>query len=167
MASPVPDIMLKSIYEITPEMLQDMGVTLLLMDLDNTLAKYGDEMPSDKLKKWVRTLENDGITPFLYSNNRGKRPEVFASDLNVDFIGHAGKPKTANLQTVLDKCKKKKSETAIVGDQIYTDIMFGSKAGIKTIAVHPINLRNLFRLIRYGLEWPFRNKYEKAQRKKN
>ena len=36
---PIPDIILKDIYRLTPEKLTEMGITFLLMDLDNTLAR--------------------------------------------------------------------------------------------------------------------------------
>ena len=48
-------------------------------------------------------------------------------------------------------------QTAIVGDQIFTDILGGSRAGVATILVRPIRLAgNPGRYLRYAVEVPFR-----------
>lgn len=47
-------------------------------------------------------------------------------------------------------------ETAIVGDQIFTDIWGGNNAGVLTLLVHPIRFGTIFRGMRYGIETPFR-----------
>ena len=50
-----------------------------------------------------------------------------------------------------------KGQTAIVGDQVFTDILGGNRAGISTILVEPIRLAgNPGRYLRYAAEWPFR-----------
>ena len=49
------------------------------------------------------------------------------------------------------------AETAIVGDQIFTDILGGNRAGVTTLLVEPIRLAgNPGRYLRYAAEWPFR-----------
>ena len=48
-------------------------------------------------------------------------------------------------------------QTAIVGDQIFTDILGGRNAGVFTLLVEPIRLAgNPSRYLRYAVEWPFR-----------
>ena len=50
-----------------------------------------------------------------------------------------------------------KEQTAIVGDQIFTDILGGNRAGVSTILVRPIRLAgNPGRYLRYAAELPFR-----------
>ena len=52
-------------------------------------------------------------------------------------------------------------ETAILGDQIYTDILCGINCGIKSICVRPICIsRNPLLAIRYFFEMPFRLAYK-------
>ena len=43
-----------------------------------------------------------------------------------------------------------------MGDQIFTDIWGGNRAGVLTLLVHPIQFGTVFRGLRYGLETPFR-----------
>ena len=48
------------------------------------------------------------------------------------------------------------AQNAIVGDQIFTDIWGGNNAGVLTLLVHPIRFGTIFRVLRYGIETPFR-----------
>jgi len=162
---PIPDKSLKSIYELTPRELSDMGVTLLLMDLDNTLAKYHAVSPSVSLRNWIDALKKAGIEPFIFSNTRGKGAENFGKALSVGYLNHAKKPNAAVLLELLRKKRVKPENAAIIGDQIYTDILCGARAGIITIAIRPIALTNPFHIIRYGAEMPFRCAYNKRLRK--
>ena len=46
-------------------------------------------------------------------------------------------------------------ETALAGDQIFTDILGGNRAGITSILVRPILFSNPFQVVRFGIEQPF------------
>lgn len=121
------------IYQITGEALQRRGIRLLLADLDNTLAPYGAPVPDERLKAWRDELAEHGVTLFILSNNRHEsRPRIFAEALDVPYIGHAGKPKTASFFKAMERMKAAPEQTAIVGDQIFTDILGGSRAGVAT-----------------------------------
>lgn len=54
------------------------------------------------------------------------------------------KPLPFSFHKVLKKYGLKKSEVAIIGDQLLTDIIGGNRVGIKTILVHPITERDLW-----------------------
>jgi len=162
---PIPDLMLDSIYELSPEDLTERGICLLLMDLDNTLSPYGEHRPTVALCNWLDALKKAGIEPFILSNNRGDRPRKFAGALSLDYSGHSGKPSTCGLNAVLERKGIGREQAAIIGDQIYTDILCGHRAGVYTIAVRPIDMRNPFRAIRYGLEYPFRRAYRRRTKK--
>ena len=156
---PIPDKILKSIYDLTPKNLSDMGITLLLMDLDNTLAKYHAVSPSVSLRNWIDAMKKAGIEPLIFSNTRGRGAEIFGKTLSVEYVNHAKKPNTEVLLELLHKKGIIPENAAIIGDQIYTDILCGTRAGITTIAIRPIAMSNPFHLIRYGVEMPFRYAY--------
>lgn len=147
-----------NIYEITGTALEQRGVRLLLADLDNTLAPYGVPLPDERLKAWRDELAAHGVTLFILSNNRHEsRPRIFAQGLDVPFIGHAGKPKTPSFDAAMEQLGVTREQTAIVGDQIFTDVLGGNRAGVATILVEPIRLAgNPGRYLRYAAEWPFR-----------
>ena len=148
----------KSIFDIEPATLARRGVKLLLADLDNTLVPYGVPEPTDQVRAWTRSLADHGVTLFILSNNRHPgRPERFSNALGVPFIGHAGKPKPASFFLAMERMGCTPAQTAIVGDQIFTDILGGSRAGVTTLLVEPIRLAgNPGRYLRYAAEWPFR-----------
>ena len=146
------------IYELTGAALERRGIGLLLADLDNTLVPYGVPLPDGRLKAWRDDLHAHGVTLFILSNNRREsRPRIFAQGLDVPFTGHAGKPKTPSFYRAMEQMGVTKEQAAIVGDQIFTDILGGNRAGVSTILVEPIKLAgNPGRYLRYAAEWPFR-----------
>lgn len=153
----VPAFYFESIYTIDLERLRAQGVRLLLADLDNTLVPYGVPTPPPSVRAWKTALEEAGITLFILSNSRRPgRAQRFAEALGVPYEGHAGKPKSGGFRRAMARMDVRPEETAIVGDQIFTDIWGGNNAGVLTLLVHPIRFGTVFRGIRYGIETPFR-----------
>ena len=146
------------IYEITGRALERRGFKLLLADLDNTLVPYGVPLPDDRLKAWRDDLAAHGVTLFVLSNNRHEnRPRVFSEGLGVPYIGHAGTPKTPSFVKAMEQMGVTREQTAIVGDQVFTDVLGGNRAGVSPILVEPIRLAgNPGRYLRYAVEVPFR-----------
>lgn len=155
---PFPNGFYESVLDIRPEDLRRRGITLLLADLDNTLVPYKTPLPTQELKQWKEELAAGGVELFLLSNSRRPgRPKRFADALGIDFIGHAGKPKQGGYQRAMERTGRTAEQTAIVGDQIFTDVLGGTLAGITTILVRPIRLAgNPGRYLRYWVETPFR-----------
>ena len=155
----VPDYYFPDIYAIDPERLRARGVKVLLADLDNTLAPYGVPKPSGEVVAWRARLEQAGITLFLLSNSRRPgRAQHYAEALGIPYEGHAGKPKSGGFRRALARMNAAPEEAAIVGDQIFTDILGGNRAGVLTLLVHPIRFGTVFRALRFGIETPFRGR---------
>ncbi|MGM9566292.1 YqeG family HAD IIIA-type phosphatase [Evtepia sp.] len=155
----IPDFLFESIYTIDIQRLRARGVKLLLADLDNTLVPYSIKVPTDEVKAWRDKLKEAGITLFILSNSRKPgRAQRFAEALGVPYQGHAGKPKSKGFYQAMERMGVKPQETAIVGDQIFTDIWGGNNAGVTTLMVKPIEFGTIFRVLRYGIETPFRTR---------
>ncbi len=153
----IPRTRFDSIYDIDPAALRSAGIRLLLLDLDNTIAPYGTSEPSAKLLAWVARLRAEGVEPFVLSNSRkATRVPNFAALLGVPFLRHAGKPKRAGFLYAMRTMQCSPAETAMVGDQIFTDILGANRSGVSAILVKPLRMDTLFRVLRYGLETPFR-----------
>ena len=154
----IPDHVYPSIYALDPEELARSGIRLLLADLDNTLAAYKEETASPELHDWKEQLAAHGVKLFILSNSRKPtRAKRFAESLGTPFLGHAGKPGTSSFFRVMEEQGVPAAETAIVGDQIFTDILGGNRSGIQTYLVKPLRQDTLFRVLRYKLETPFRS----------
>lgn len=155
--SPIPRGVYPSVTDIDPKALAARGIRLVLADLDNTLVPYKVTEPPAEVVDWKNALEEHGIRLFLLSNSRKPgRAQRFAEALGIPYEGHAGKPKVGGFQRAMARMGAAPEETAIVGDQIFTDIWGGNRAGVLTLLVHPIQFGTVFRGLRYGLETPFR-----------
>lgn len=154
----IPNRVFPSVLDIDSSFLAQRGITLLLADLDNTLARYGQPEPDDPILEWRKALRTAGVDLFLLSNSR-KPPRVthYSKVLDVPYLGHAGKPKIAGFLTAMEQMGRMPRETAMVGDQLFTDILGANRAGVLALMVEPIELRgNPGRYVRYAVEEPFR-----------
>lgn len=135
-----PDIYQKSIYTIDYKKLkEERNIKCILFDLDNTCVPYVDKRPTKKLKDFFNKLENQGFKVIIFSNSPKSRLEVFKKELNVDCCYSAKKPLKGKFYKVLKMYNYDISETAIIGDQMMTDILGGNRVGITTILVNPMS----------------------------
>ena len=154
----IPQGVLNNIYQLEGPVLAAQGITLVLADLDNTLARYGQSEPEQKLREWVTDLHNNGVELFILSNSRKPtHVKSFSHSLGVPYLGHAGKPKTGGFRKALEQMGRRPEETLMIGDQIFTDVLGANRAGIRVCLIEPIQLAgNPGRYLRYGVETPFR-----------
>ena len=66
----VPDRLFADYRDVTPALLKEAGVTLLLTDLDYTLAPKSCRRPDEALHDWIAALRAEGIQCMIVSNNR-------------------------------------------------------------------------------------------------
>lgn len=159
----MPDYIFVDFSEIKPAFLKSLGIRALLVDIDNTLASYEEETPSDRALVWFDSLKENGISVALISNNNAERVELFNRDLSLVAFAKCGKPFPKNLRAAMKCLGSDKSNTAVIGDQLLTDAAGGKNIGLLTIIVPPINDRNsaFFRFKR-AMEVPVIKKYVKA-----
>ena len=135
----IPDMYQKSIYTINYEKLREDGIRCLLFDLDNTCVPYVEKKPTQKLKDLFDRLKEMGFKVIIFSNASKKRLEPFKNFLIVDCSYSSRKPSKRKFLKVLKMFNFDLSETAIIGDQLFTDIYGGNRVGIKTILVNPMS----------------------------
>ena len=153
---PIPDLMLDSIYALTPDMLTRRGVRFVILDVDNTVAPYTVHEADERMIAWVRGLKDAGLDVFVLSNNRGERPERFSAALGLPFRKKAWKPFTKQAKAVMAARGYSPRETCFIGDQIYTDVCCAKWCGACAVLVRPIEFSRFILRFRYWLEWPFR-----------
>jgi HAD superfamily phosphatase (TIGR01668 family) len=154
----MPDGVYDSIHEIDAGALRQKGITLLLADLDNTIAPYSTALPDDRVRTWKTMLDRSGVALFILSNSRKPaRTRIYAEALGVPFISHAGKPRSGSFRKAVSMMGRSPEQAAMVGDQIFTDVLGANRAGIPVLLVKPIRLAgNPGRYLRYAVELPFR-----------
>lgn len=128
-----PTVVAHNIYEIDISFYKNHGYKYIICDLDNTLDAYYEKLPTQQARALVDELRNSGITLFLTSNNTRNRVEPYAKELNCEFIYSCRKPLIFKFKKVLKLKKFKKSECIIIGDQVFTDILFANRLKINSI----------------------------------
>jgi len=155
--SPIPKLIAKDIFQITPEKLREKGVTLLLVDLDNTLIPYAETLPTERTLHWMHNLKAAGVELYLISNNHSDaRVKRYAEACDIPYVSRAGKPNPRTLRAAMAEKGKTPSETALMGDQVFTDGLAANRAGALSIVVRPLEMKNLLFRLRYIAEQPFR-----------
>ncbi len=135
----IPDFLFDSYRDITPDFLKKHDITLLLTDLDYTLAPKAVRRPDGALKDWIGMMKAAGITVMIVSNNRsGARVTEFCHDLGIDYQGHAGKPSPKGLQAAMDRTGTAPAHTAMLGDKLLTDMLAARRAGVTALMVEPL-----------------------------
>ena len=139
----IPDMYQKSIYHIDYEKLKSDGIKCLLFDLDNTCVPTKEKNPNKKLIEQFDKLKDLGFKVIISSNAGKKRLKPFKKTLDVDCSYSSRKPLKGKFNKIMKKFGYDLSETAIIGDQIFTDILGGNKVGIKTILINPMSSYDL------------------------
>ena len=153
--------------EISPEYLTSLGVRFLFSDVDNTLAPYEVPEPDDRIRSWLDSLKDAGITVVLVSNNHGDRIELFNRTLGLDAYADCKKPGKKKLGEIMKSVGATTDNSAFLGDQIFTDVLSARNLGIKiALLVPPIKDKtNLFFKSKRLIEKPYVKKYNKTHGK--
>lgn len=153
---PVADLEIGAITELKPQWFREHGIRLMLLDFDNTIVPYTSNEPDEPFLTWLRETREAGVTVMVVSNSRkSKRVPQFCDKLDIPWIRHAGKPSPKGIFRAMEQQGFTAAETAMAGDQTYTDIMAARRAGVLSVLVHPIHFNQPFQVVRYGLELPF------------
>lgn len=136
-----PDIKFKSIKDITSDFLKEKGIAYVLLDIDNTLVSYTSPIADDNARAFLSSLAENGIKYAFVSNNHKARVAMFAEEFGAVYVNDAAKPLLFGIKRAMRKIGAIKSQTALVGDQVFTDIYAGKRAGLLTIMVDPIEAK--------------------------
>lgn len=149
-----PDIKLHGITDITVEILNKFNIKALLLDVDNTMSTHHGQALTEGLLEWIDRMNKNGIKLMVLSNSKRKRIEPFAERISLPFISLGCKPLPTGYLRGVRALGEKRKNVAIVGDQIFTDILGGNIVGVKTVLLTPIKLED-------GLSFKIRRNLEK------
>ena len=144
MSNPLsPDMYLSSVHAIDLDDLAARGIRVLLLDLDNTLLPRDTNVVPDALKAWAAGLRERGFSVCLVSNNWHERVHRVASELGFDLVDKAIKPLPFAFLAALRHAGASRREAAVVGDQLFTDILGGNMLDMLTVLVAPLSSTDL------------------------
>ena len=151
----IPKHQFHALSDITPAFLQAHHIRWLLMDFDNTIVPYIENEPTKAICDWIDTMKNSGIHLCIVSNTKRRRAPDFGERYGIFCITHAKKPFSKGIRAAQRQYGFYKNEAALVGDQIYTDVLGANCAGIQSILVTAINNHNIWLKLRHMAELPF------------
>lgn len=151
----LPKYIFPKLTDISVDLLKQKEISLLLMDFDNTMLPYITNEPTKELLRWIQEMQGSGITLCIVSNSKKPRVPRFSEQYDVPCVTRARKPFPKGIYEALTRYQADKMHTALVGDQIYTDVLGANCAGIASIIVKSINNHNIWLKLRHVLEVPF------------
>lgn len=157
-----PNLMLKNIFAVTPKLLKKYDINALLLDVDNTLAIYHDNKAVSGVDEWIKSMRENGIELYVLSNAKPKRLAKFANSVDLPYFYMSLKPLPFKINKAIKKLGVDKQNVALVGDQMFTDILGGNLANVFTIWLEIIEPEDKLSFkIKRKIEEKMRKKYKK------
>ncbi len=151
----IPKMLCPALTDLTVERLHRAGVTFLMLDFDNTIVPYTNDVPTPEIEAWLQAMQASDIGLCVVSNSHKTRVVKFCEARGIPCITHSKKPFSKGIFQCRDKFSLDLSHAALVGDQIYTDVLGANCAGAVSILVRPIHLHNIWLRLRHVAELPF------------
>lgn len=161
-----PNIHFDKVEQITIEFLQKNKIKALILDVDNTLIDYQRKI-EDSIINWAKEIKLQNIKLYILSNtNHKEKVEEVANRLEVPYRNLAKKPFKSGFLKVQKELQEKPENIAVVGDQIFTDILGGNRCQMFTILVEPIDKKDFwYTAWKRPLENKIKNRYSNKQTK--
>ena len=147
-----PDYYCDKVTDITLELLERNNIKGLILDVDNTMIDY-DKNLLKGADEWVKCLE--------------EKVKNVANILEIPYFYFATKPLKRGFKKAQKELQLEKNEIAVVGDQIFTDIIGANRSKMFSILVNPVAKKDLLMTkIKRPLEEMIVKSYVKKQKKK-
>lgn len=137
----LPKLYAKNIFEIDYAFLKQKKIKNLIFDIDNTILPVGDINVNERLVETFRTLKKE-FNVCIMSNNNESRVLPVAETLKIKYLFEAGKPNKESFEKALEILNAKKGNTAMIGDQMLSDIKGANGFGIYSIMVDPVSYKH-------------------------
>ncbi len=162
-----PDFYCKNIKEVNIEKLRANNIKGIILDVDNTLIDL-DHRLLEGAEEWCNDLKEQNIKFCILSNsNKKEKVKKVAKALDIPYISFGTKPLKRGFKKASETLNLPFKNLAIIGDQIFTDIIGGNRCKMYTILVEPISTRELFiTAIKRGLENKIIELYKKKHENK-
>ena len=131
--------MVNAVYELSPDMLNRHAIKGVMVDLDDTLVASKSETMEPKFRQWISDLQAANVPTLILSNGWPERVARWSKELGVEAFALVGKPWWFAYRRGLKKLGTPARDTAMVGDQLFTDVLGANLAGLKSILVAPLS----------------------------
>lgn len=138
-----PHLIVQAVHHVTPALLLEHGCRAVMVDLDDTLVASHESELEPSFAAWVTKLKEAGIPIIILSNGRQRRVAKWSQALGVPGLSLVGKPFTFAFQKGLKLLGSRAGETAMIGDQLFTDVLGANLLGLTSILVTPLSTGGL------------------------
>lgn len=139
-----PDRYINRITDIDLAFLNENNIKGLILDVDNTLIDINRNV-LEGLEDWSKNMIDAGIILYIVSNSSKKeKVKKIADSLSVPFIFFATKPLKRGLKKAAKDMNLSYENIAVIGDQIFTDVLGANRLKMFSILVEPLCEKDLF-----------------------
>jgi HAD superfamily phosphatase (TIGR01668 family) len=138
-----PDLYFDSIRHVDLENLKNRGIRGVILDIDNTLVPMHAKDADENAISWISELKTEGFKVCILSNASEKRVIRFNKDISVSAIHRAYKPAGKAFLNAAKVMGLEPENVAVIGDQVFTDIIGGNKVNMLTVLVKPIDKKEI------------------------
>jgi HAD superfamily phosphatase (TIGR01668 family) len=136
----IPKRSVANVFEVTPEWLATRGIRGVMLDIDNTLTEWRSETLSAEILAWVVSLQKAGIKTCVVSNTHRKdRLKRLSDSIHSDFVFGVAKPGSRGFMLAMEKMGTTPEISAMIGDQIFTDVFGANRVGCLSIHMPPLS----------------------------
>ncbi|MTI81196.1 MAG: YqeG family HAD IIIA-type phosphatase [Firmicutes bacterium] len=139
-----PDMYVSNLFNIDTGKLKKSGIKAIVFDLDNTIVPWGCSKLEDEMLGWFAKLQKEGFKTCIVSNNTEERVSELSGLLSIPGIHKASKPRRRAFIKAMRLLDVRPEEMAMVGDQVFTDVLGAKRLGMYTILVVPISKKEFF-----------------------
>ena len=134
----VPRLAVNTIHDIEFSKLRQAGIRGIVLDLDNTIIPWNSAEICPKIVFLIKNLTDQGFKVCLLSNNGNNRVGKIANICGTPYVARALKPSQTGFRQAIATMGLTPAEVAVVGDQLFTDVLGGNRLGLYTIWVQPL-----------------------------
>lgn len=140
----LPDVFARCVEDIDLDQLASRGIEAILLDLDNTVCEWGSERISPHCEAWICRAKQQFRLAIVSNSIKPRRLRRVGERLGIPTVGRWGlgrKPLPGGILAALREVDVPPAAAAIVGDQLFADILGGNRLGLLTIWVKPLRPR--------------------------
>lgn len=128
-----PDMRVERIQDIDLPLLWNQGIRGLIFDLDNTITPWHQYAANDEIIRWFEQVRQYGFQACILSNSGEAKTAQISEWLDVPVLSDSRKPRAYGFRRAGRLLQLPPRHLAMIGDQIFTDIWGGNRAGLFTI----------------------------------
>lgn len=162
-----PDYYCDKVTDITIDLLKKNNIKGMILDVDNTLIDFDRNLLTG-VEEWVDEIKANGIKGIILSNsNKVDKVKKVANTLGMEYIYFGTKPLKRGFNKAKKQLQLDNENIAVVGDQIFTDVIGANRSKMFAILVNPIAKKDIWvTRIKRPIEELVIKSYVKKQKKK-